>query len=88
MEYSKENYYVIKEEALANLIRDSFKLECLEAYGIDNWKGYSEALTVDDECDAYLNYMKRTNHEIAKEYLLDNPEYIYTLQDYKDWTSD
>lgn len=85
MEYSKTNYYVIEESALADLIRDSYKLKCLEDYGVDNWGGYSEALTGDD--DDYLTYMLRTNHEIAKEYLKDNPEVIYTLQDYKDWTS-
>ena len=74
-----------EESALADLIRDSYKLECLELYGVDNWGGYSEALGGDD--DDYLTYMLRTNHEIAKEYLKDNPDVLYTLQDYKDWTS-
>ena len=37
--------------------------------------------------DDYLTYMLRTNYEIAKEYLKDNPDVLYTLQDYKDWTS-
>lgn len=87
MEYSKTNYYVIEESALASLLRDSHKLECLEDYGVDNWNGYAEALTVSDEEDHYLTYMKKPNHEIVKEYLKDNPEVIYTLQDYKDWTS-
>ena len=86
MENSKTNYYVIEESALADLIRDSYKLECLELYGVDNWVGYSEALDGDDD-DDYLTYMLRTNHEIAKEYLKDNPDVLYTLQDYKDWTS-
>ena len=74
-----------EESALADLIRDSYKLECLELYGVDNWGGYSEALGGDD--DDYLTYMLRTNHDIAKEYLKDNPDVLYTLQDYKDWTS-
>ena len=86
MENSKTNYYVIEESALANLIRDSYKLECLELCDVDNWGGYSEALDGDD--DDYLTYMRRTNHEITKEYLKDNPDVLYTLQDYKDWTSD
>lgn len=84
----KNRYYVIEESALAVLLRDSFKLERLEDYGVDNWKGYSEALTGDDESDIYLTYMKRPNYEIVKNYLLDNPEIIYTLQDYKDLTSE
>ncbi len=88
MEYNKNRYYVIEESALAVLLRDSFKLERLEDYGVDNWKGYSEALTGDDESDIYLTYMKRPNYEIVKNYLLDNPEIIYTLQDYKDLTSE
>ena len=64
MENIKTNYYVIEESALADLIRDSYKLECLELYGVDNWGGYSEALGGDD--DDYLTYMLRTNYDIAR----------------------
>jgi hypothetical protein len=26
------------------LVDDQYKLECLEAHGVDNWQGYSDAM--------------------------------------------
>ena len=42
------NKIVINKELLAYLLRDSYKLSCLEAGGVDNWKNYSEALSGKD----------------------------------------
>jgi len=36
---------LISKEEITSLNKDSFKLQCLEAGGVDNWSWYSESLT-------------------------------------------
>ena len=38
-------YVWIKKSEYEELIKDSFKLQCLENGGVDNWQWYSESLT-------------------------------------------
>lgn len=42
-------YYKISEEQLRELIESSKILSNLEAYGVDNWGGYEEAVNEDTE---------------------------------------
>lgn len=42
---------LISKEELADLLRASSKLSCLEAGGVDNWTWYDEALTEYNEDD-------------------------------------
>lgn len=44
---------LISKEELADLLRASYKLNCLEAGGVDNWTWYDEALS--DYCDEDLD---------------------------------
>ena len=74
MEYSKENYYVIEESALANLLKNDYKLSCLESYGVDNWDKYSEALAGEESGNNYWKYAERSDHEIAKECVEFDPD--------------
>lgn len=39
---------IIPKIELANLIRNSNKLYCLECGGVDNWEGYDESLNSDE----------------------------------------
>lgn len=34
----------ITQEEYLNLVENSKKLACLEAWGVDNWEGYGEAI--------------------------------------------
>ena len=52
---------IIDEEELADLLRDRWKLNCLEIGGVDNWEGYGEALS-NYEADEY------NNDELTKDY--------------------
>ena len=90
MENIKTNYYVIEESVLATLLRKSFKLECLAAWGVHNMDNYYNAMedkTLRDDGIDYYEYSAKTDYEISKLYLLDNPSVVFTLEDYKDWTS-
>lgn len=63
----------IKEDLLVQLIKDSYKLSCLEAYGVDNWEGYSEALRFDaDGALSYFDFIKQDKSEILKDCLNGN----------------
>ena len=42
---------LISKEELADLLRASSKLSCLEAGGVDNWTWYDEALSDYDYID-------------------------------------
>ena len=44
---------LISKEELADLLRASSKLSCLEAGGVDNWTWYDEALS--DYCNEDLD---------------------------------
>lgn len=52
---------LIRKNELAELLRDSLKLRCLEAAGVDNWEWYDEAM-YDYEADEY------TDDELTKDY--------------------
>lgn len=63
----------INEDLLVQLIKDSYKLSCLEAYGVDNWKGYSEALHYDADGElSYFDFIKQGKSEILKDCLNGN----------------
>jgi len=82
MEYSKTNYYVIEESALAEFIKNDYKLGCLESHGVDNWERYSDALAGKDDGCNYWKYAERSDHEIAKKFAEFDPDVI-TLEDYE-----
>ena len=42
---------LIRKDELAELLRDRWKLRCLEMAGVDNWTWYDEALTEYNEDD-------------------------------------
>ena len=52
---------LIEKHELALLLRDSWKLNCLENAGVDNWEGYYLA-TIDCGVDKY------TDDEITEDY--------------------
>lgn len=59
----------ISKKLLAQLLRDSYKLSCLEATGVDNWENYSEALSSRELCtENYWDYINKSDSEIIKEY--------------------
>lgn len=63
----------INEDLLVQLIKDSYKLSCLEACGVDNWEGYSEALRFDaDGALSYFDLIKQDKSEILKDCLNGN----------------
>lgn len=63
----------INEDLLVQLIKDSYKLSCLEACGFDNWDGYSEALRFDaDGALSYFDFIKQDKSEILKDCLNGN----------------
>lgn len=54
---------------LAQLLRDSYKLNCLEAAGVDNWENYSEALSGKElDGENYWDLKSKSDSEIIKEY--------------------
>lgn len=80
-----KNFYVIEESVLAQLLRYRYELVCLKSWGVDNWEGYSDALNdKEDDCTNYYDYSKKCSYEIVMEYLKNNPNRLYTLEDYKD----
>lgn len=63
----------INEDLLVQLIKDSYKLSCLEACGVDNWEGYSEALRFDEDgALSYFDFIKQDKSEILKDCLNGN----------------
>lgn len=52
---------LIRKDELAELLRDRWKLRCLEMAGVDNWTWYDQAIS-DYEADEY------TNDELTKDY--------------------
>ncbi|WPS88789.1 hypothetical protein SMD22_07510 [Brevibacillus halotolerans] len=45
----KMEFVTISVQEYRQLQDDSYKLSCLEACGVDNWCGYSEAMQMFDE---------------------------------------
>lgn len=62
----------IKE--LANLLRDSYKLNCLEAGGVDNWDGYDYSLNNEED----ISYLKQSDKELTKDYQSSNILELFT----------
>ena len=52
---------LIKKDELAKLLRDRWKLRCLEMAGVDNWIWYDQAM------DNY-NADEYTDDELTKDY--------------------
>jgi hypothetical protein len=47
----KPETVTISKEEYESLLDDQHKLECLEAAGVDNWQGYSDAMEMYREED-------------------------------------
>lgn len=56
----------ISKQQLAQLLRDSFKLKCLEAGGVNNWSYCLETLS---DSQSYWDYANKSDSEIINEYL-------------------
>lgn len=52
---------LIRKDELAGLLRDRWKLRCLEMAGVDNWTWYDQAMN-DYKADEY------TDDELTKDY--------------------
>ena len=61
---------LIEEKELAQLIKDSYRLGCLEEAGVDNWLGYGEAFNPDfsDTAEEYRELRNKSDEEIVKDY--------------------
>lgn len=58
----------VEESRLAELLREEWKLQALEAGGVDNWEWYDESLFHPDEGKT-LNYIEdMSDEEIIKNY--------------------
>ena len=56
--------FVIKEEKLKSLLKDSIKLSALENGGVDNWTQYGDSIS--DAINSFNEYNK-TNFETIEE---------------------
>ena len=54
---------------LATLIRDSYKLYCLESEGIKDWNKYESALSSDDGALSYYDYANKKDAEVVALFL-------------------
>ena len=61
---------LIEEKELAQLIKDSYRLGCLEDAGVDNWEGYDYAFDPDfsDTAKEYRKLRNKSYEEIVKDY--------------------
>jgi len=69
----KEKVYKISENELRKLIKDKIILSALEAAGVDNWQGYSEAFGLiadiyldEDEDDIYYAIQMAIDQKLTK----------------------
>lgn len=46
-----KDYVVVSKSHLESLEDDSHTLSCLEAFGVDNWQGYGDAISMKREED-------------------------------------
>ena len=70
MTYIDDNTIQVNKKLLAQLLRDSYKLNCLEAGGVDNWSYYSEALNSRKEyAENYWDYTNKSDSEIIKDFI-------------------
>lgn len=58
----------VEEKRLAELLREEWKLNALEAGGVDDWNGYDYSLYPDEE-DTWRDVKNMSDEEIIKEYL-------------------
>ena len=63
-------FKIIPKEELASLLRDSYKLHCLENTGVDNWDFYDAALSSSDVYGdmPYVDYSDLSNDDITINY--------------------
>lgn len=64
------NMKKISTERLAELLKAEYKLDLLEAGGVDNWDGYDVSLSCeyDDETESYFDFKKKSDEEITSEF--------------------
>lgn len=48
---------------LATLVKDSYKLYCLEKAGVEKWNGYLSALSSKDSELNYWDYAHKSDHK-------------------------
>lgn len=58
----------VEEKRLAELLREEWKLNALDAGGVDNWDGYDYSLYSDEE-DTWRDVKNMSDEEIIKNYL-------------------
>lgn len=60
----------ISTERLAELLKAEYKLDLLDAGGVDNWDGYDVSLSCeyDDETESYFDFKKKSGEEITSEF--------------------
>lgn len=59
----------ISKQRLAQLLREEYKLICLEAAGVNYWELYDCALEEEIEGDpSYYSYKRLSDDEITKDY--------------------
>lgn len=54
---------------LATLIRDSYKLFCLESEGVKDWNKYKSALSSDNGTLSYSDYANKKDVEVVALFL-------------------
>lgn len=54
---------------LATLIRDSYKLFCLESEGVKDWNKYKSALSSDNGTLSYYDYANKEDVEVVALFL-------------------
>lgn len=60
---------------LATLVKDSYKLYCLEKAGVEKWNGYLSALSSKDSELNYWDYAHKSDAEVVALFL-DTMEYL------------
>ncbi len=58
----------VEESRLAELLREEWKLQALEAGGVDNWEWYDESLFHPDEGKTLNDIEDMSDEEIIKNY--------------------
>ena len=68
------DFYEISEEEYRELLKDSKTLEVLREYGVDNWDGYEDAISENEDyindCDDILDLEPiREDYDINMEWI-------------------
>lgn len=64
--------YILTETELRDLLQDQKRLEALEAYGVDNWYGYEEAMNDEEYEVTYNDLVGYTHIGTAKDISISN----------------